>query len=461
MLNLLLLVFNMDCYEDKVRKVFNELGRLQMECPYGSFSEYGLIEPFLLLCLLKMAVEEDRTGDEAVERVRHELEKNDPEKMTAPDGGGKDSVLRLHKEDMEKLLGPFATHFRTSLYVFDGIARDYATEYTGMVSMEEINLTSPITSRRYFETALRLAYHKRVFSDDKSVNPSIAELARDILEVKNGESFMDFMCGTCLSTSVIIGDSKNVDIRLVDRDRNCCDYAEFYSRFSGLKPIITCEDSLAKDSSIAGYKADKIFVTSTIGERVTLYNPKFSIRSETPASVIKAADSLKEHGKAVIVLNSTYAFGTSFEEVRNYIVDNRYVSAVLLLPGLFSRTNLPAVILVLTKEENDDILMVDWRDKEKDEKYFYYEKRYMTLVFRPDKEKELVKIIKNRSGEGSRVVSYDEVKANGCNLLPSVYVEEKGETKERSMSQIDDDIYEALRSMEMTIRALKRGEYRR
>ena len=459
MLNLLLLALNIGRYEEDVRRVFNELGRLQTECPYGSFSEYGLIEPFFLLCLLEMAVEEDRPGDEVVERVRHELNKNDRSRSASSDVKKEDPVIRLHKEDVEKLLGPFAPHFRTSIYLFDRIAEDYATQYTAVITLKNFS-SNFLSRRRTFEAALRLAY-RRTFCDDKSVNPSIAELARDILRVKDGESFMDFMCGTCLSTSVIIGDESDVDITLVDKDRNCCDYAEFYSRFSGLKPIIKCEDSLAGDSSLAGYKADKIFVNPTIGERVTTYNPKFSIRSETPTSVIKAANSLKAHGKAVIVLNSTYAFGTSFEDVRSYIVDNRYVSAVLLLPGLFSRTNLPAVILVLTKEENDDILMVDWRDKEKDERYFYYEKRYMTLVFRPDAEKKLVEIVNDRSGEGSRVVSYDEVRANGCNLLPSVYVEEAGDVSGRPMSEIEEDIHVALRGIERTIRELERDEERR
>lgn len=461
MLNLLLLMLNMGRYEEDVRKVFNELGRLQRECPYGRFSENGLVEPFLLLCLLKKAVQEDITGDEAVGRVRHELEKNDTEKRSTPDGCEKDPVLRLHKEDMEKLLGPFAPHFRTSIYVFDGIARDYATEYTAVVSMKSIYLNSTADGRRYFEAALRLAY-RRTFMDEKSINPSVAELARDILEVEDGESFMDFMCGTCLSTSVIIKDRSNVDITLVDRDRNCCDYAELYSKFSGNKPVISCEDSFAEGSSISGYKVDKIFVNPTVGERLTLENPRFAIRSETPASVVKAADSLKEHGRAVVVLNSTHAFGTSSElqKVRSYIVDNRYVSAVLLLPGLFARTTLPAVILVLTKENNEDILMVDWRDKEKDERYFYHEKRYMTLVFRPGAEEKLVDIVKYRSGEGSRVVSYDEVRANDYNLLPSVYVEEAG-TEGRPMSEIDDDIYAALRGIEATIRELKRDENRR
>ena len=236
MLNLLLLALNIGRYEEDVRRVFNELGRLQTECPYGSFSEYGLVEPFLLLCLLKMAVEKDRTGDEVVERVRHELNKNDRSRSASSAVKKEDPVIRLHKEDVEKLLGPFAPHFRTSIYLFDRIAEDYATQYTAVITLENFS-SNFLSRRRTFEAALRLAY-RRTFCDDKSVNPSIAELARDILRVKDGESFMDFMCGTCLSTSVIIGDESDVDITLVDKDRNCCDYAELYSRFSGLKPII-------------------------------------------------------------------------------------------------------------------------------------------------------------------------------------------------------------------------------
>ena len=462
MLNLLLLAVSMDRYEEDVRKVFNELGRLQTECPYGSFSEYGLVEPFLLLCLLKMTVDEYGTEDEAVERVRHELEKNDKRGLTSPDEEGKDPVLRLHREDMEKLLGSFAPHFRTSIYLFDRIAEDYATQYTAVITLEHFYF-DPSECRKIFEAALRLAY-RRTFCDDKSVNPSIAELARDILRVKDGESFMDFMCGTCLSTSVIIGDRKDVRIRLSDRDRLACEYAELYSRFSGINPVITLEDALAPESTTDGCKVDKIFVNPTIGEKPTAENHVFSsIRSEIPESVIKAADSLKEHGKAVVVLNSTFAYGSFqvLKDTRRHIVDCGFVSAVILLPGLFRRTNAPTLILVLTNEENDSILMVDWRDREKDDRYFYYEKKYMALVLRPDAEKSLAAIIRDRSGDGSRVVSCDEVRENGCNLLPSVYVEEAGDVSGRPMSEIEEDIQVALRGIERTIRELERDEERR
>ncbi len=145
MLNLLIETNDGGWIERNVRDVMTALEELQKETPFGNFSELGVVEPFLLLCLLKKAVYNDESGDKAVERIRFELEKNDSD-LTAPDeeksdegpgdslsfGGqqkeylekqaeeaGKRGVLRLHIEDIKKVLDPLSRHFHTSLYVFD------------------------------------------------------------------------------------------------------------------------------------------------------------------------------------------------------------------------------------------------------------------------------------------------------------------------------------------------------
>ncbi len=473
MLNLLLPTVGNHALDKEVRKVFDEIEKMQSESPYGNFSEHGVIEPFLLLCLLEHAVHTDMQEDEAYKRVRYELDRNcslaiEPCEEDYDEGFGEDApsadeiwnayleekrrdderrgVLRLRKEDIEHIIGPeLSRHFSSSIRVFDLIAGDRKTRYTSALSLIDLYLYS---GAEIFTSALRLSYSS--FGDDRSLNPTLAEFCADILGVEDGMSFIDFLSGTCLSTSLIIGDKRNVDITLSDRDRFCADYALIYSRLAGIEAKVECNDSVEGNCDDSGRRYDRIFINPQAGEKSSSLSAP-AIRRDVSAAVLKAARLLKENGKAVIVLNSNFAFGSTplFLETRKKLVEEGYVSSVILLPSLFRTTIVPTLVLVLTKERNEDILMVDWTDKEKNSEYFYYEKKYMTLVFRKEAEEKLRAVIENRSGDGSCPVSSSLVRENEWNLLPSRYVDAgMKSSRGRSLTDIEEDIVRVLGQLE-------------
>ena len=468
--------------EKKVRKVMDALENLQSECPFGGFSEFGVVEPFLLLCLLKKAVDNDKSGDEAVERIRYELEKNDfdpvvPVEEEYDEGfpGESDEqqkeylrkkaeeakrrgVLRLHSEDVEKVLGPLSGHFHTSIHVFDRIAWDNVTEYRTTISLKTLDLERD--GDKIFATAVMLSY-RNSFGEEWSVNPTIAGLAEGILLVDEGERFTDFMCGTCLSTAIILELQEDVRINLSDSNTLCTDYAEIYSRLSGKKCSIERRNAFDEKNFHGLEPADKVFVNPPLGEKLPdILHPidDVPVKEIAAAAVMKTANILTPGGKAVVVLPSRYLYSTrsDFISLRDYLLKRRLISAVILLPCLSRGSAGPTVLLVLENIPNEDILMVDWSDRDKkSDNYFYYEKKYMELVLRKNARRELEGIITSRKGDGSAIVREGDIKAPDYNLLPSLYVKPEVEPEKRALDEIDREISSVLDDIQNTIRKLK------
>ena len=471
--------------EKKVRKVMDALENLQSECPFGGFSEFGVVEPFLLLCLLKKAVDNDKSGDKAVERIRFELEKNDFDPVVPVEEGhdegfhedspsfdeqqkeylekkaeeaGKRGVLRLHGEDVEKVLGPLSGHFHTSIHVFDRIAWDNVTEYRTTISLKALDLERD--GDKIFATAVMLSY-RNSFGEEWSVNPTIAGLAEGILLVDEGERFTDFMCGTCLSTAIILELQEDVRINLSDSNTLCTDYAEIYSRLSGKKCSIERRNAFDEKNFHGLEPADKIFVNPPLGEKLPdSLHPidDVPVKEIAAAAVMKTANILTPGGKAVVVLPSRYLYSTrsDFISLRDYLLKRRLISAVILLPCLSRGSAGPTVLLVLENIPNEDILMVDWSDRDKkSDNYFYYEKKYMELVLRKNARRELEGIITSRKGDGSAIVREGDIKAPDYNLLPSLYVKPEVEPEKRALDEIDREISSVLDDIQNTIRKLK------
>ena len=481
MLNLLIETNDGGWIEKDVRNVLDALEELQREAPFGGFSELGVVEPFLLLCLLKKAVDNDKSGDKAVERIRYELEKNDSDSIEPveeehdkgfheefdeqqkeylrkkAEEAGKRGVLRLHSEDIEKVLGPFSRHFHTSVYAFDRIAWDNVTEYKTRISLKNLDLEED--GDKIFATAVRLFY-SRTFGEEKSVNPTIATLARSMLRVTEGDRFADFMCGACLSTAIIAGRAGEAELYLSDSDSLCTDYAEIYSRLSGKKCIIERRDAFDEKTFPGPELVDKVFVNPSPEERLLNGPIEFDgvLLKEVPgAALMKAANILTPGGKAVVVLPSRYLYSTrpDYKFLRKYLLEMRIISAVILLPCLTRSSAGPTVLLVLRNMPNEKILMIDWTDREKDDTFFYYEKKYMKLVFRDSARQRLNDIINKRiERDGSALVRQSDIEGGDYNLLPSLYVKPEEEPEKRALDEIDREISSVLDDIQDTIRKL-------
>ncbi len=422
-----------------VQRILSGISDLQKETGIF-FSVHGPVDPFLLVCVLKTAVTKSAGGfgcDSAFDNIAGELKKDVP---------------LMKKEDVEAILSyvdkstglgerTLEELFTTSISGFDRIANKNRN-FNAVIPFYELDLEEYADDA--FESALKLSF-KDSFGDTLSINYTVAELAADILDVKENESFCDFMCGTCLSSAIILNDRHNAGVSLSDVHSVAYAYSKVFSFLTGRKNSGRMVDAFDKDNFDDGVKADKIFVNPPLRSKLQPFDYEgISIREASVAAVLKACRALNEHGMAFAVLNTGFLFGSQFAlgAVRKYLVDNGYVEAVVLLPSLWKYTNIPTVVLILSKERKESIQMIDYSGKAGDAEYFYYDSSIESGVLSEKAVKDITEIIREeKTIEGKSVFVSKEIIAGSqnYNLLPSVYVSVKREEL-RTVEEVDKDI---------------------
>lgn len=422
-----------------VQRIFNGISDLQKETGIF-FSVHGPVDPFLLMCVLETAVTKSAGGfgrDSAFDNIAGELKKNVP---------------LMKKEDVEAILSyvdkstglgerTLEELFTTSISGFDRIANKNRN-FNAVIPFYELDLEEYADDA--FESALKLSF-KDSFGDTLSINYTVAELAADILDVKENESFCDFMCGTCLSSAIILNGRQNAGVFLSDVHSVAYAYSKVFSFLTGRKNSGRMVDAFDKDNFDDGLKADKIFINPPLRSKLQPFDYEgISIKEASVAAVLKACRALNEHGKAFAVLNTGFLFGSQFAlgAVRKYLVDNDYVEAVVLLPSLWKYTNIPTVVLILSKERKESIQMIDYSGKAGDAEYFYYDSSVESGVLSGKAVKDIAEIIREKKtieGESAFVSKERIAGSQNYNLLPSVYVSVKKEEL-RTLEEVDKDI---------------------
>ncbi len=136
---------------------------------------------------------------------------------------------------------------------------------------------------------------------------------------------------------------------------------------------------------------------------------------------------LKADGIMTIVLPHGVLFrGGEEEAIRRNLVEQNHIDAIVGLPAnIFFGTGIPTIVMILKqKRETDDILIVDASKG--------FEKAGKKNVLRSRDIKKIVDVVLSRTDvpKYARVVSRDEIRANGYNLNIPRYVDssEKPET---------------------------------
>lgn len=428
---------NKEAVIDEILYGLEKLGNTVIK---GDFATSGIFEPFLLLwALKKMCLETD--GNIARDRAFESIEK-----------GLSGDKINLKENDIDYVLGVIEAQskipndalkerFRPSSHAFEKLSGVNDT-HTIKVPFYKLDITKDAGEIYKYVLIKNISYFR-------SINPKVAEIASAILKVKEGESFSDFMSGTGLTSEIVTGGKESVEITLTDNYPHAFALSALYLFLTDKKGKALYENSISEENLQSGEKADKIYVTPPYMGKI-LPGVKFngmSLIDIAYVAAVKAAYTLNGGGKAVMSLTSSFAFGTKNygEEIRKYLVENNYVSAVILLPNLYKDTNIPTLLLVLSKEDNPDILMVDLQGKEKNEEWFYYDKRFESLAPTDKAVKEIERIERERETENeiSALISKEKIKENSYNLLPSLYVE-KTQSEFRSISEIESDIERVL-----------------
>lgn len=155
---------------------------------------------------------------------------------------------------------------------------------------------------------------------------------------------------------------------------------------------------------------------------------------------------LDEYGHLVFFSSSALLLSSREDEekLRSYLIDRRYIDAVIVLPKLTGLEEKNTVILMLDKQEKDSILLVDLKSEEKNRKYFVENQltRFALNWIKDAYEN------RSRSTDYSIVVNYENLN-KGSNLVPRNYMRRE-ERLIRSTDELRyriDSRYEALKEL--------------
>lgn len=191
-------------------------------------------------------------------------------------------------------------------------------------------------------------------------------------------------------------------------------------------------------------------------------NPSYSIKWEgkanplnindarfSPAGVLAPASKadlaftmhmlswLSTEGTAAIVeLPGVLYRGGAEGKIRDYLVRNNFVEAVIQLPAdLFFGTTIATCIIVLKKNKTaSDVLFIDASEQ--------FERRDSKNKLMPENIERIMAAISSREEEEhfAKCVPNDEVLANDANLSVSSYVEKKDEREEIDIAELNAEI---------------------
>lgn len=123
-------------------------------------------------------------------------------------------------------------------------------------------------------------------------------------------------------------------------------------------------------------------------------------------------------------------------KIRDYLVRNNFVEAVIQLPAdLFFGTTIATCIIVLKKNKTaSDVLFIDASEQ--------FERRDSKNKLMPENIERIMAVINSREEEEhfAKRVANDEVLANDANLSVSSYVEKKDEREEIDIAELNAEI---------------------
>ncbi len=246
-----------------------------------------------------------------------------------------------------------------------------------------------------------------------TTNPTVANLASKILNVKNGETFCDFASGMGVSTIKIVADAV-AKIYNVETSTEIATIAAMLYIMAGFKNF---EISISKNMT-ADYhfgKADKIFTDAPlIMTQETEQNEKVNLLERT-------LRNLNKEGIAVLTVPSSFLIRASNAIIsqRKYLFDERLINSVISLPPCWFGSNMNTNLIVLTKASNENILFIDASSNN----YFKFFKKDKNNYNLTEEGVSFISEIFNKRTETAGISKLVNTLNENFSLLPSIYIE--------------------------------------
>lgn len=273
--------------------------------------------------------------------------------------------------------------------------------------------------------------------DDYTTPKSVSDLALKILSIKDEEKVADIGTGT--GSFIIKACEVNNRASYTGYDLSTAAVDCALIRTSLLDADVKIRQGDVLDENVVpSLFYDKAFSNYPWGLWLGFNESSVALRFEEKTGIphnkipsdwgfnIAVLNSLKESGKAVVLMTTGSNQNRSSEQIREYFVENGFIEAVISLPqNLFSFTNIATDMLVLSRG-NKKVRFVNAREicqngqrQQKGRKQYEFS------------EADIEKIVKllAKNGKESKLLSIDEIKSFNFNLSPAFYFADKIELK--------------------------------
>ena len=277
------------------------------------------------------------------------------------------------------------------------------------------------------------------FMGEFASKKEVGILARGLLQVKTGETYLDFASGTGSST-VLAVENENCKIINADINRESLSIAAMLYIMNGYQYIKLQNGDILSDPDTT-WNADKIFVDSPIGMK--LLNLRYGEKIDsTVLSIYKAVECLNENGTAVVTAPSGLLFGSAKQQniVKQMLVENGYLQAVIALPINWFGTGVTINLLVLSKQKGNQVLFVNGHSAEFSQ---YVEKINGRIATINQEGLNKILDIHNHSivVDGlSALISAEVIKEKNYDLMPATYVKEQMQEESMTIEEIDEEL---------------------
>lgn len=246
-----------------------------------------------------------------------------------------------------------------------------------------------------------------------NVPESLSELVLKIIN-KNG-SILDLCCGN--GDFLVKAIEKNCDYSVTGYERSLSRLLNARIRMLMLNCYYNFEHTSPLEYPIDDLKYDSIFCIPPFGEKIDndkLNSTNFEIKKTNTSYwyyIDRVLSMLKPKGKAVVILPQLPMFKNPDSTIREYLVKNKLVEAIIELPErIFSNTGIGTIMLVLSKN-NNYCRLIDAKD-------MYFKTTRITNSIDVDKvynsyteENDKVKLVVDRDFE-----------ERGYSFIPSKYL---------------------------------------
>lgn len=286
------------------------------------------------------------------------------------------------------------------------------------------------------------------FMGEFASKSEVGILSRGILQVKDGETFLDFAAGTG-TTTILSVEAQECNIINADINRESLSIATMLYIMNGYKHIkMTCEDVLSNPD--IEWEADKIFVDAPIGMRMVNLRYGAGLIDCGVLSVYKALECLREDGVAVVALPSSVLFGTAKTHIalKRELVDKGYLQAVIALPITWFGAGVTINLLILSKQQTNNKVLFINAHSAVFAKYVQKANGKLTSITQEGLDEILDIFHNNTEIEGlSSNISIQTIEEKDYDLMPTTYIKERLEEGDMTVEEIDAELEKLYASL--------------